>query len=154
MHNRHPSLRNFPSNRPKPNRSHRSAFTLLELLLVMAILVVLASLSTFAFLSLREGSLQKSAYLEIESLKGYCEAYKINVGSFPMKLDDLYTNPSGMTRMQWGGPYMNKPPQMDPWQQLYRYSADDANNIVTITSNGPDRQPGTQDDVPQSVATQ
>ena len=31
---------------------------------------------------------------------------------------------------------------------------DDANNIVTITSNGPDRQPGTQDDVPQAVATQ
>lgn len=152
MHNRRSPFNRFPSNRFQSIRTHRSAFTLLELLLVMAILVVLASLSTFAFLSLREGSLQKSAFLEIESLKGYCEAYKINVGSFPTKLEDLYINPSGMTLMKWGGPYMNKPPQLDPWQQPYRYSADDANNIVTITSNGPDRQPGTQDDVPQAVA--
>ena len=53
-------------------RTKRSGFTLLELLLVMAILVVLASLSTFAILSLQKSSLQRSAFLQIKMLEDAC----------------------------------------------------------------------------------
>ena len=133
----------------KTNGLRKSGFTLLELLLVMAILVVLASLSTFAILNLREGALQKTAFLQIETLKEACRMYKTSVGSFPSSINDLYLLPTGMSQAQWGGPYLEPPVAVDPWQQQYNYSADEANQRVTITSNGPDRQAGTQDDVPQ-----
>jgi general secretion pathway protein G len=137
-------------------RSHRkrqkSGFTLLELLLVMAILVVLASLSTFAILNLQRTSLQKTAALQINMLERACKMYKLNVGRFPATLDDLYTNPSGLTRTQWGGPYIEEPIPADPWQRPYTYSADELNDRVMITSAGPDGQAGTQDDVPEVVA--
>ncbi len=132
--------------------NRNSGFTLLELLLVMAILVVLASLSTFAILNLQQTSLQKTAFMEIETLKKACKMYKLNVGAFPQKLDDLHSNPTGLTRAQWGGPYLEKAIQADPWQRQYTYSADPNSGIVTIRSAGPDGQADTEDDVPDPQA--
>lgn len=137
-----------------PRRQRNSGFTLLELLLVMAILVVLASLSTFAILSIKSTSLQKTAYLEIQTLSKACKMYKLNVGSFPAKLDDLYANPSGLSRIQWGGPYVDEPVSADPWQRAYKYTPDDANERVMITSSGPDGRAGTEDDVPDPAQQQ
>ncbi len=137
-----------------PRRQRNSGFTLLELLLVMAILVVLASLSTFAILSIKSTSLQRVAFLEIQTLSKACKMYKLNVGSFPAKLDDLYANPSGLSRIQWGGPYVDEPVSADPWQRPYKYTPDDANERVMITSSGPDGRAGTEDDVPDPAAQQ
>ena len=140
----------------RKNRNQRpknSGFTLLELLLVMAILVVLASLSTFAILNLQKTSLQKTAFMEIKTLSKACKMYKLSVGSFPSSLDDLYANPSGLTRAQWGGPYIEDPVGADPWQRPYNYTSDELNDRVTITSAGPDGQVGTADDVPDPNST-
>ena len=126
-----------------------SGFTLLELLLVMAILVVLAGLGTVAVVQLQKGALTSTATIEIETLKRACKMYKLNAGSYPSTLDDLYTNPTGMSRAQWGGPYLEKPVGNDPWNSPYTYTADELNDIVTIRSSGPDKQSGTADDVPE-----
>ena len=130
---------------------NRSAFTLLELLLVAGILVVLTSLGTFAFLGMQKSAYAKAALVEINSLKSQCDAYKLNVGSFPGTLNDLYVAPSGMVQAAWGGPYSRNPIKGDPWGRPYIYSADDVNDRVMITSNGADGQPGTQDDIPGQI---
>lgn len=137
------------SARTRARRRHdRTGFTLLELLLVMAILVVLASLSTFAILSLQKNSYKRTAFMEIQTLSKACKMYKLNVGSFPSELNDLYQLPSGMNRSLWNGPYIEEPVNGDPWNRPYNYSADEVNDKVSITSNGPDGQAGTEDDVP------
>lgn len=128
-------------------RSRRSAFTLLELLLVMAILVVLASLSTVAVLSLQANAYTRAAYTDVTNLANACQMYKLNVGRFPAQLSDLHQMPSGLTQAQWQGPYLQQPVTGDPWNQDYVYQPLDAENRVVITSNGPDGQAGTEDDV-------
>lgn len=128
--------------------SRNSGFTLLELLLVMAILVVLASLSGFAIIGMQKNALMKAAFIEIQSLEDACTAYRLNVGTFPQKLDDLYTPPNGLSRTQWGGPFIEKEIKADPWQRAYTYSRDEVQGKVTIRSAGPDGQAGTEDDVP------
>jgi len=125
-----------------------SGFTLLELLLVMAILVVLAGLGTVAVVNLQKGALTSTATIEIETMKRACKMFKLNVGSYPATLDDLYTNPTGMSRAQWGGPYLDEPVGNDPWQNPYSYTKDELNDVVTVRSSGPDKQSGTEDDVP------
>lgn len=135
--------------RPNP-RVERRGFTLLELLLVMAILVVLASLSTFAILNLQGSSLQKAAQIQVETFKDACTMYKLSVGSFPRTLNDLHSLPSGMTQAQWGGPYLEAKIPNDPWGRPYNYSPDNIAQTVRITSNGPDGQRNTNDDVPQA----
>ena len=144
----HSSLKRRPCPMARPTT--RRGFTLLELLLVMAILVVLASLSTFAILNLRDSTSQQAAQVQIETLKDACTMYKLSVGSFPRTLDGLQALPSGMTPAQWGGPYLDESIPLDPWGNAYNYTPDSVAQTVRVTSNGPDGQRNTNDDVPQS----
>ncbi len=131
-------------------RSQRqSGFTLLELLLVMAILVILASLSTVAVLNLQSSSQSKAAYAQIKILKNACTMYKLNGNPYPKSLDNLIAIPPGMNSATWGGPYLEGSSiPVDPWQNPYKYSANDSTDQVTISSAGKDGQHGTSDDIP------
>ncbi len=131
----------------RTSRRRKSGFTLLELMLVMAILVVLASLATMAVLGMQRNANSRAAMAEMQTLKTACTAYKLNVGAFPVQLDDLHTMPAGMNRTQWGGPYIENRIKGDPWNRQYIYQPDDANDRVIISSHGPDGLQGTEDDI-------
>lgn len=130
-------------------RKRRKGFTLLELLLVMAILVVLASLAGFSVMSMQANAYSQAAYIQIQNLEDQCKAFKLHVGTYPNTLDDLHLMPSGMTKLRWGGPYLEDPVPMDPWNREYQYTPDEQNERVTIMSFGKDGTAGTDDDIPQ-----
>jgi general secretion pathway protein G len=121
----------------------------MELLLVMAILVIMASMVTFAFLQIQQNAQSDATLSQISTLENACTSYKLQVGRFPNTLDDLFTQPAGLSPRQWRGPYLNDPVPMDPWGNEYNYSPDEANNRVFISSAGPDGQQGSPDDVPE-----
>ena len=131
------------------NRTRRrTGFTLMEILLVTAILVALASMATFAFVSLQRSSLSRAARTEIGVLENACQMYHASASSFPQTLQDLKLLPQGMDKTMWGGPYIDANKDLnDPWQVEYRYAPDPANDMVTITSAGPDKQFDTADDI-------
>ncbi|MCE2793226.1 MAG: type II secretion system protein GspG [Planctomycetota bacterium] len=125
----------------------RRGFTLMELLLVMAILVIMASMVTFAFMNFQTNANKDAALSQISTLATACRMYKMNVGIFPNTLNDLITMPTGMTQNQWRGPYLDAQTlPMDPWQQPYVLGANNGERVI-ISSNGPDRQAGTPDDI-------
>lgn len=135
-------------------RYRRGGFTLLELMLVMFILAMLAAAAGFAIFNIQRGAQRDFAVSQIRLLSDACMQFKLRNGRFPASLEDLIIIPPNRTPDQWGGPFLqpNKSGRLeiplDPWGSPYNYAADDANNIVLITSNGPDLQPGTADDVP------
>ena len=143
------SLKKSMRRRTTLHRQRRSGFTLLELLLVMAILVILASLSTVAVLNLQSSSQSRAAFAQIKILKNACTMYKLNGNPYPKTLDNLINIPTGMNSATWGGPYLegNSIP-LDPWQNPFKYSANDAAQQVSISSAGKDGQHGTSDDIP------
>jgi len=115
----------------------------------MAILVILASLSTVAVLSMQSNAQSKAAFTQISTLKTQCINYKLSTLSFPKKLEDLVVLPAGMNQSSWGGPYLSdKKIPKDPWQNPYKYSAKDATDEVFISSAGKDGQHNTADDIP------
>lgn len=133
------------SNRRRP----QAGFTLLELLLVMAILVVLAGLGTVAYTRIGNTANIKICKVHIKEIKNNCIQYKLNIGHYPRTLNELVVLPSGMTQGEWGGPFFQdaKLPK-DPWKGDYIYSADEALDRVFVSSNGPDGAKGTADDIP------
>jgi general secretion pathway protein G len=134
--------------RSKTRRAQpHSGFTLLELLLVMAIIVVMASLTTFAIMNFRTNANRDAALSQISTLSTACKMYKLNVGAFPSSLNDLIALPTGMNQNQWRGPYLDaQQVPLDPWGQPYVMGANTGERVI-ISSNGPDLQAGTPDDI-------
>jgi len=126
----------------------RKAFTLMELLLAMSILIIMGGLATFAFLNMGQNAKMDAMLAQIRTYEGACIAYKLKHNRFPRSLDDLYQPPSGLSERQWGGPFLNEPVEMDVWGNPYTYTADEARNKVFISSAGPDGQSNTVDDIP------
>jgi len=105
----------------KPDGQH--GFTLLELLVVLAILGLLVGLVAPAALHQLGSAKEKVAHQSIERLTSVLDMYKLDVGSYPTTdqgLQALLTAPHGVAR--WNGPYMkgNKIPE-DPWGRPFQY---------------------------------
>jgi general secretion pathway protein G len=125
-------------------------FTLMEILLVLAILVVLASMVTLGYSNIQKGANVKAAKTQLNLLESAVNAYSIDVGTLPSNLEALVQVPGDLARPdKWNGPYLAKTTlPVDPWNQPYQYEiTDQSTGKFRIWSNGPDQQPGSSDDV-------
>ena len=132
-------------------RRARGGFTLMEILLVAAILVIVASMATLGFTAMQRQAVSKMATNEIKNIEAACKLFKISHQRFPNKLEELIQPVQGMNKTQWGGPYLEVRDFRDPWDQDYKYTPDEVNDRVIITSAGPDREAGSEDDLSNST---
>ena len=88
-------------------RRQQLGFTLLELLVVLAILGLLIGLVAPAALRQLGSAKEKIAHQSIERLAGVLDIYKLDLGTYPTTeqgLMALIERPSGQSR--WNGPYL------------------------------------------------
>ena len=117
------------------------AFTLIELLAVIAILGLIAAFAVPQVLKWVSGARSDSARIQIEALGASIDLYRLEVGSFPPTLEALVVKPSGQDR--WDGPYIKKKVlPKDPWgnDYIYRYPGD--NGDYDLMSLGADKSEG------------
>jgi general secretion pathway protein G len=121
-------------------------FTLLELLVVLAILGLLIGLVGPAVLRQLGSAKDKVAHQSIERLATVLDIYKLDIGTYPTTeqgLDALLKRPAGVAR--WNGPYLNggKLPE-DPWGHpfLYRNPSERRGHDYDLYSLGPTGEPG------------
>jgi general secretion pathway protein G len=106
----------------RESRSRRAGFTLIEVLLVLAILVILAALAVPNLTRIFGTSQAKAAKVQIEGLSTAIKAYYLDVGIYPPSLDALCQPPGG-DNGKWRGPYVEKPQKLfDPWGKQFSYS--------------------------------
>ena len=128
-------------------RSKISGFTLVELLVVLAILGMSAALVGPQVLNQLGGAKSKSAAIQIRDFEQALELYKLDVGRFPGSnegLNALVRQPS--SAKGWNGPYLKKDDvPMDPWGNPYQYRV--SGSTIDISSYGADgRQGGSGED--------
>lgn len=123
-------------------RRDERGFTLLELLVVLAILGLLIGLVAPAALRQLGSAKLKIAHQSIERLASVLDIYKLDVGSYPTTeqgLEALLTRPPGVTH--WSGPYLkgDAVPE-DPWGRpfVYRMPSDRPGHDYDLYSLGPD----------------
>ena len=117
----------------------RGGFTLLEVLLVLAILVVLASLVTYFLVGAQKRGYDSAAKTQILALEKAVVAYRLQTGQYPQSLQDLVQMPQGMTPEKWGGPHLEagKPVPKDPWGRDYAYTLVNAGVVATGQNTQP-----------------
>ena len=135
------------------NKTYRQkAFTLIELLLVMVILVVLAAVVVPRFGSRQEQAKITRAKVDISTIKTQIKMFDSDVGRLPTNeegLGALLAQPSGADN--WHGPYIEGGPGalIDPWKMpyVYKYPASHAGVDFDLYSTGADTRDGGGDDI-------
>jgi general secretion pathway protein G len=126
---------------PSRRRVRRRGFTLMELLLVLAILVILGSLAGISIRQMQKNANVRATKAQITMFENAIKAYEVDVGKLPPSLDALREAPADLRNPdKWAGPYLEKAIPNDPWQNQYQYNADSEN--FTITSFGPNGTEG------------
>src|SRR5207237_1033135 len=106
------------------NRNHRrgrSAFTLIELLLVMVILSVLAAIIVPTYTGRTEKARIEATHQDISVMTTALATFEIDNGRYPSNDEGLaaLTNPPASLASTWHGPYVEKPIVKDPWGNPY-----------------------------------
>jgi general secretion pathway protein G len=129
------------------NRCRRSAFTLVEMLLVVTIIGILAALVIPKITGRTEQARITAAYTDIHGgIKTALDAFEVDNGFYPRNLQDLVTQPQNARA--WHGPYIDAVP-VDPWGSPYVYYYPGKHNPSSfdLLSIGPDQKEGTDDDI-------
>lgn len=145
-------MRSNRIDRQQRGRRHPAGFTLIEVLLVLAIIGVMMAITVPMLLGR-----QKQAYIDATkaSIGGLENALKLYAadhdGEFPPSsagLEVLLISPGNDSK--WKGPYLEKAKlPADAWGQplQYQYPGQHQQTQPDIWSFGPDKQPSTEDDI-------
>ncbi len=140
--------------RTRSNR-RRQAFTLLELMIVLVILVLLFAMVGPRLLGSQKKADIKAAQTQIGSLEAALKLYSVDMRTFPSSEDGLQAliEPPSDERAaaKWDGPYLDDDVlPVDPWDNPFEYEYPPTNNsrdFPDIWSVGPDGESDTDDDI-------
>lgn len=123
----------------------RSAFTLLEVMLVLVIIAAIAGIAVYNIGGIRKSALTRVAQSQISVFKNALEQYRLQNGpNYPSTLEALHEAPSDADSSTFVPVLKEKIPK-DPWDRPYEYKLNGEN--YELKSVGPDGQSGTSDDI-------
>ena len=102
--------------------SRQSGFTLIEIMVVVVILGLLATLVIQAVGDRPDQAREVKVKNDLSTIESAMKLYRLDNFTFPTQeqgLNALSTNPT--TSTNWRGPYIERLPK-DPWGNDYRYS--------------------------------
>lgn len=123
----------------KPERAAFRGMTLLEIMVVIAIIGIVATAVSVGVVGYLNKARVNATKSQIGTVANAVQMYALD-GDYPSSLSVLTEGA--------GAPL--KPKQLkDPWGQdlLYAYPSQDANLEFDLCSKGPDRREGTEDDI-------
>lgn len=130
---------------------HTRGFSLIEIMVVLVIIAIMASIVAPQILGNQETAQLKKAAVDIQSLESAIERYKLQTNIFPTTeqgLEALVSEPQidPIPRNYPAQGFIKRLPQ-DPWGNDYQLISPGEVGLVDIFSYGPDGEPGTDDDI-------
>jgi general secretion pathway protein G len=131
-------------NKRADRRKGEQGYSLLELLVALAILSLIIAIAAPRLIGYFEASKAKTAKIQIANLSTAMDLYYLSNGGYPTEqqgLKALVEKPEGATA--WDGPYLNKADGIiDPWGRPYVYRQPGVHGKFDIASFGADGKEG------------
>jgi len=133
------------------NKHAKSGFSLMELLIAIAIIGLIAAIGGPAVMNYLKRARVKTAQMDLKAMKQQIDMFKVDIGEYPAKLVDLVKRPRdpkiaakwmGGAAPKKGG-YLEKL-KKDPWGSAYVYKRNVPykDNPYTLFSYGADGKRG------------
>ncbi|WP_298775195.1 type II secretion system major pseudopilin GspG [uncultured Shewanella sp.] len=132
-------------------RNKQKGFTLLEVMVVIVILGILASMVVPNLMGNKDKADQQKAVSDIVALENALDMYRLDNSIYPTTeqgLEALVQKPtiSPEPRNYRPDGYLKRLPQ-DPWRNDYMLLSPGEHGKIDVFSAGPDGQAGTEDDI-------
>ncbi|NNF15389.1 MAG: type II secretion system major pseudopilin GspG [Gammaproteobacteria bacterium] len=141
-----PSFKQLKASSNINTHPRQGGFTLLEIMVVIVILGIMASLIAPTVLNRVEQSRIQKAKTDISTLSSALDMYQLDNYNYPTTdqgLQALFTPPSGGTGNYPAGGYLKKKSIKDPWQRDYLYrSPGQSGEPYEVYTLGRDGTPG------------
>lgn len=130
----------------KPRIRHDSGFTLVEIMVVVVIIGLLATVVVLNVLPSQDRARLEKARADIGRIEQAVEMFRLDMGRYPTTdegLEVLVTAPGDprlSARFPEGG-YINRLPE-DPWGGAYQYMSPGEHGRFDVWSLGADARPG------------
>lgn len=128
-------------------RRSTRGFTLMEMILVLAIIAVLVGMGVFMMVGVLDDANVGKAKADVKTFETTIIRYKTNMTAMPSSLEDLARRPAN-ARGPWRK-MIEESALKDAWGQPYQYRNPGRHNPngYDIYSYGPDQKDGTEDDI-------
>lgn len=132
-------------------RKHQTGFTMLELMVVLVILGILATMVVPNVFGNREQAEQQKVVSDLTALENAMEMYRLDNGIYPTTeqgVEALVNEPTidPRPRNYRDGGYIRRLPR-DPWGNEYQLMSPGEHGRYDIFTMGPDGRAGTDDDI-------
>lgn len=125
-------------------QARRAGFTLVEMLVVLAIIGLIVGLVGPRVLNYLSESKVKAAQIQMENLASALDLFYLDAGRYPSTeegLAALTVRPAGIS--SWNGPYLKTAGvPKDPWGHNFLYRAPGQNGPYDVGSLGPEGREG------------
>lgn len=141
---RETGTRQLGARRRQTGPRSEDGYTLVELLVVLAILGLLIAIAAPRLIHHLSAARVQTAHIQIQQLGSILDIYKLDTGHYPTQqagLQALVSAPAGATN--WNGPYLkNKDSLTDPWGNPYQYKFPGSHGDYDLYSYGADGREG------------
>jgi general secretion pathway protein G len=125
-----------------------AGFTLVEMIVVIAIIGVLATLVVVRYSGQTDQAKVAAAKSQLAQLEGAVISFQSHVGRLPRSLLELVEKPSGAANWQEGGYLKGKSVPRDPWGNEYAYKASGRRfEIISLGADGKEGGAGVDADL-------
>lgn len=135
-------------DKQRQRRTHnaRRAFTLIEVLVVVIIIGVLATLILPNIFGRVGQARQSVAKQKLANIEQAIQLFHYDYGRFPESLDELVTRPADIDEATWKTPTIKERDLLDPWGNPWQYRIPGDHGTFDLYSLGADAAEGGEDD--------
>lgn len=133
----------------------RRGFTLIEVLIVLAIVLALTAIVGVAVFGRQDQAKADLAEIDLNNIKRALRGFRADFGQYPtdeegiaVLWDSELLDPERDTNAYLSGGYLEEPITEDAWGNEWNYRAEsEYGDEYDLWSNGPDGEEGTEDDI-------